>query len=490
VKNQTFAHSPGNSRSGQEKRNEVQTPTLDRAAFKSTLRKLQKTISGTIRHPAIFSLMLIVSTFNARLNAQSGVKEFVPFRDFLENTKAAGFSDYATRPANHVKDARAFEEMRQHILTLYQGVEVTHSFVLDSNHFDCVPIEQQPAVRILGLKSIASPPPQPTLAQPSRVEHDTTEIAAKPASQLDSANSFDEFGNSATCEEHTIPMLRLTMERMTHFPTLRQFFQKVPQVFGRAAGSNATVNPAVAAAHKYSITYQYVNNLGGSSTLNIWSPYVNTSAGEIFSLSQEWYVGGSGVGLQTEEVGWVVYPAMFGDEKSHFFIYSTPDNYSTGCWNNTCGNFVQVANNGILGARFTNYSTLGGTQYEFSAKYYLYQGNWWLAYQGTWIGYYPGSLYHGGQNTKYAQLIEFGTESVGTTVWPPEGTGNWSSAGWSRAAYQRNLFYTSTSAVSVWDKLTAWSPSPACYSISGPSSSSSPGWGVYFYEGGPGGSGC
>jgi hypothetical protein len=234
-----------------------------------------------------------------------------------------------------------------------------------------------------------------------------------------------------------------------------------------------------------------VNNLGGNSNLNVWSPYVNTAAGEVFSLSQEWYVGGSGSGTQTEEVGWVVYPGMFnGDEKSHFFIFSTPNNYSTGCWNNTCGDFVQVADSGLLGASFSNYSTAGGAQYDFSAEYYLYQGNWWLGYQGTWVGYYPGSMYNGGQNTKYAQLIEFGTEGVGTTVWPPEGSGAWSSTGFSHAAYQRNLYYISTSGTSYWDSLTAQDPSPSCYSISGPYTSTSSGWTRYFYEGGPGGTKC
>ena len=93
---------------------------------------------------------------------------------------------------------------------------------------------------------------------------------------------------------------------------------------------------------------------------------MNTSKGEIFSLSQEWYVGGSGTtlpGLQTEEIGWVVYPAMFSNsEKAHFFIFSTADGYNTtGCWNNSCGDFVQVNSFGVyLGSPFSNYSTTGG----------------------------------------------------------------------------------------------------------------------------------
>jgi hypothetical protein len=259
---------------------------------------------------------------------------------------------------------------------------------------------------------------------------------------------------------------------------------------GAAWVPGQTVDMPSVAGHKYSVTRQNVNNLGGNSNLNIWRPYVNTALGEVFSLSQEWYVGGSGSGLQTEEVGWIVYPAMFGDEKPHFFIYSTPDDYLSGCWNNSCGDFVQVADSGILGASFTTISSFGGTQYDFSAEYRLYQGNWWLAYQGTWIGYYPGALYGSGQNTRYAQAISFGTESVGSVVWPPEGSGKWAAAGYGQAAYQRNLWYFNTSAGRVWDSLSGFEPSPSCYTIAGPYSSSSSGWTRYFYEGGPGGSGC
>ncbi len=433
----------------------------------------------TIRDQVIFSVIMVLTTLSGRLVAQSGPTEFVSFRDFMDRTTTADSSEYLARPEGRVQDADAFEQMRQHILAMYRGVEVTHSFVLDASHFDCIPIEQQPAVRIQGLKTIASPPPA-AFAKTSSAAESTS----KPALQLDPENPFDQFGNSVHCEDHTVPIRRITLETMAHFPTLRDFFAK------QTDGSlQDPAQPQAAAAHKYSITYQNVNNLGGNSNLNVWSPYVNTSAGEVFSLSQEWYVGGSGSGTQTEEVGWIVYPALFGDEKPHLFIFSTPDNYATGCWNGSCGDFVQVADKGILGASLTS-STLGGAQYDISAEYYLYSGNWWLSYQGTWIGYYPGSMYRGGQNTKYAQSIQFGTESVGSTLWAPEGSGQWSSTGFGYAAYQRNLWYFNTSASPVWDSLTGYQPSPYCYTISGPYSSSSSGWTRYFYEGGPGGSGC
>jgi len=185
----------------------------------------------------------------------------------------------------------------------------------------------------------------------------------------------------------------------------------------------------------------------------------------------------------------VVYPGMFGDENPHFFIFSTPDGYATGCWDNTCGDFVVVNDGGVIGASLSPISTLDGAQYEFSSQYQLYQGNWWVSFQGTFIGYYPGSMCNGGQNTRHAQKIAFGTEGVGTTVWPPEGSGQWPSKGYKYAAYQRDLFFINESQDGIWDSLTPSIPSPECYSIGGPFSGTGA-WTVYFYEGGPGGKGC
>lgn len=471
-------------------------PMICSALFKRSMMTMKSKRTWRGITTAAFAGGLVLAASAAQLPVQPEKAQFVPFTNFVGNTQAASFNEFHLRADSKVRDEAAFEEMRQSVLERYKGVEIKHSFVLGLQHYDCVPINQQPAVRNFHLSSIAPAPPQTLAARPV-VEEGTV----KPA-LLKPENPVDEFGNSVQCEANTVPLLRTTLETMSRFPTLKDFYRKTPSPAVEKAqaelssdrgigSSNEFVDPSVI-SHKYSYTYQWVNNHGGNSNINIWDPYVNTWLGEIFSLSQEWYVGGSGAGTQTEEVGWVVYPAMFGDERVHFFIFSTPNNYASGCWNNTCGDFVQVADAGLLGNYFNTVSAQGGTQYEFSATYYLYQGNWWLSFQGTWVGYYPGSMYGGGQNTKYAQLIEFGSEGVGSTVWPPEGSGQWASTGWTHAAYQRNLYYIAptTAYASYWDSLTPAIPSPACYSIAGPYSSSSSGWQRYFYEGGPGGWGC
>jgi hypothetical protein len=289
-------------------------------------------------------------------------------------------------------------------------------------------------------------------------------------------------------------MRRVTLEEVTRYSTLHDFLEKTPDSAGEAAAPPAN-DPTF--NHRYAIMQQTVDNIGGTSTLNIWSPDVNQAYGEVMSLSQEWYVGGSGASTQTAEVGWQVQPGTWGTQDAVLFIYWTAKDYDQtnypgalggGCYNLTCAGFYQVSNQGFFGASLTS-SIAGEAQYEFSAEYYLYNGNWWLAINGTWIGFFPGSIYQGGQMTSNAQLIQFGTETYATSgVWPPAGSGEFSNQGWSYAAYQRDLSYFSTSGEFISDDLTPYQPALACYSTSVPQTDDS--GSVFFYVGGPGGAGC
>jgi Neprosin len=436
------------------------------------------------------------------LNAQSGKTSFVSFNDFVASTKAASTSDYSGKAGSQVKGAQAFEEMQQHILKLYEGVDVSHSFMLDGDHFDCVPEMQQPGVRLQGLTSIATPPPASALAKASRATTGSSDSAQKPigiTSQLSPDKLVDEFGHSRVCEDHTIPMRRVTLQDTTRFATLKDFFAKGPDGAGQPPRAGQAKPQTV--AHKYSYTYQYINNLGDTTTINLWSPYVNTSLGEIFSLSQSWTIAYTPV-EQTAEVGWQNYPGYYGNQNARLFTYWTADGYNrTGCYNLSCGAFVQYngGNGWYIGAGFSNYSSWGGAQYEMRAEYYFYQGNWWLGLGNvngiSWVGYYPASLYGTGAMRTNAQLLEFGTEGVGSNPWPPEGSGGWAGYGFGYAAYQRELWYfANPSDAAYWDTLTADQPSSNCYSIAGPYwggyTPPSNDWGTYFYEGGPGGYNC
>lgn len=439
-------------------------------------------------------------------SAQGEGARLVPFAEFRASLEKAELSAFAQRPGVRVRERDSFEGMRRHLLDLYAGMTVVHSFELEGGAYDCVPIEEQPAVRKMHIRQIAKAPP----ALPAtRGEPDKDAIAraaragghkqAERAQQVAEVVRNDLFGHSTHCEAGAIPMRRVTLEEMTRFPTLRDFLRKgpgetAPPPLGNLKRTDRNIPPCTGPSclHKYSVFDQTVANWGGNSTINVWSPPVNTGAGEDFSLTQHWYVGGSGTslpGLQTVEVGWQNYPNKYGDQRSRLFIYHTADGYNTtGCYNLDCGDFVQVNGGVYLGGGFTHYSTTGGGQWEFAIQVQFYQGNWWIFYGNTPFGYYPGSQFHGGQLTSNATHVQYGTESTGTTQWPPEGGGALPSLGWAQAAYQHNVFYIDTSAHGIWASLSPWNVAP-CYGLNGPLAGSND-WTVYFYDGGPGGSGC
>ncbi|MDH6128278.1 neprosin family prolyl endopeptidase [Kitasatospora sp. GP82] len=89
-------------------------------------------------------------------------------------------------------------------------------------------------------------------------------------------------------------------------------------------------------------------------------------------------------------------------------------------------------------------SILGGARYETEVSWYLFAGNWRLYLGGTGasdaVGYYPASLFGGGQLAGNAVDIDYGGEVVDATAWPPMGSGAFADAGWQFAAYHRDVY--------------------------------------------------
>jgi hypothetical protein len=421
--------------------------------------------------------------------AQTAPAKFVRFSDFVQSVRDTDPSAFLANSAAtaKVKDPAALNEMRQYILKTYEGVSLSHSYVLGSQTIDCIPVNQQPSVRALGLKAVAQPPSFSPNA-PAGVNRSS---GAPKLSQLPAGKTTDAFGNALGCESSTIPMTRITLEQLSRFTNLQEFFDKGPNGSGRipslSKSNYPTPNPF---DHQYAVAYQSVNNIGASTNINIWSPDVNTDIGEIFSLAQSWTVGiGADGTLQTLEVGWQNFPGLTGVDASAPFIYFTADGYqTTGCYNLTCPGFVQVDNSVTFGAPFdaNSYSVLGGPQAEMQVGYFLSQGNWWLNFNGVWLGYYPGYIYGAGQLTQYSNTLQFGSESVGDTIWPAEGSGYFAENGYGYAAYQQLIYYYDLSSNFNWASLTPVPPPPSCYSITDPSFNGYSG--TYFFFGGPGGS--
>ena len=416
-----------------------------------------------------------------------GITSFKQFLDHVNNSKHADFLGKAT---SKVAREDAFAEMRAHILKLYANTEAPHSFVDENGSiFDCIPIEQQPSLK--GARApIPKAPDLPRPEAPMAGGQAADDKKDQPVPAQLGPDKKDKHGNVMQCPAGTIPIRRVTLEDMSRFENLRGFLRKTPTGGAEPPRANtAPMGQAVAATHRWAHAFQNVSNVGGHSFLNLWQPAIG--ANQVFSLSQHWYAGGSGNGLQTAEVGWQVYPQFYGNNRPVFFIYWTADGYNnTGCYNLTCSAFVQTNNSWAIGGAIPQpYSTMNGNQYSLEVAYYLSGGHWWLYVKGTQaanaIGYYPVSIYNNGALAGHASSIDYGGETVGTTSFPPMGSGAFANQGFGKAAYQRQIYYFPTAGGSAWANLTASQSWPNCYTAQ-LNTYASP-WNASLWFGGPGG---
>jgi hypothetical protein len=149
----------------------------------------------------------------------------------------------------------------------------------------------------------------------------------------------------------------------------------------KSAGTRAAAAaPAVGAKYYYSGAYQFVIRPGSSAFLTQHLPWLlpadHHSLAEIAVQSADT--------RQIVEVGWTVDRQVNGDDNPHLFVYHWVDGVGT-CYNG-CG-WVQSSPTRFPGMRLA---------YDGTASQYMIQfreGNWWIGYQGEWIGYFPGSLW-------------------------------------------------------------------------------------------------
>jgi Neprosin/Neprosin activation peptide len=417
-----------------------------------------------------------------------GIKPLKEYLDSIDKTKPGEFVA-AAADRTKIADEGSLGDMRAHILNHYKGVEAVHSFK-DANGsiFDCIPMEQQPGLRAAG-GTVPKPVDLPkmtgaTAAATPAAEERKTQLLASPLG----AGKKDDQGNEMNCPDGTIPMRRLTLEQMSKFKSLRSFFSKNPLEKEVKPPQAAAAPAGVPATHRWAHAFQNINVLGGHSFINVWDPPIG--ANQVFSLSQHWYVGGSGAGLQTAEVGWQVYPGMYGGTSPVFFVYWTADDYNkTGCYNLTCNHFVQTNKSWPIGGAIGPSSVYGGGQYEVQVAFYLTGGNWWLYVNGgaasNTVGYYPASQYGSGAMSKGASEIDYGGEVVGTTSFPQMGSGHFANQGWQKAAYHRQVQAYPTAGGAVDASLTPSQAWPNCYTAV--VTKYAPTWSETLWYGGPGG---
>jgi len=407
--------------------------------------------------------------------------KLVPFSEFKSGLRSARHEQFAELKQTKNKNPDHFEAMRQHLLHYYDQLDAKHSFKDPTGQvWDCIPIEQQPSLKKTG-KSIAEPVDIPGGLKKRKEK--------KLHSSFLNQGLKDDEGNAVSCPAGCIPLRRITLQEITRFHTLDDFFRKAPGKRGRKPVADA-FDQQPQSIHKYAHAYQIVNNIGGHSFLNIWQPEI--SGDQIFSLCQHWYTAGPDDQVQTIEAGWQVYPQKYNTPVPCLFIYWTADGYhNTGSYNNEDHQFVQTNGSWALGGPLPNVSATGGTQAEIEIAWYLTGGNWWLYINGTAnenaVGYFPATLYGNGPLKDFATDIDYGGEVVGITSWPQMGSGAFASTGYQQAAYQRNIFCYTSDGNNPNANLNTSQQSPNCFTIT---PGDNPQWGSSFYFGGPGGNNC
>jgi len=174
------------------------------------------------------------------------------------------------------------------------------------------------------------------------------------------------------------------------------------------------------------------------------------------------------------------------------FMTAGPNNIgnNVGGWDGQVTGFVAAAGRPYgPGVQLTFISVDGGAQYESPVEIQLFSGNWWIAHNGNWLGYYPGSFFNlipsaGCRADWYGEVYD-----PTPTTWTNTnmGQGYYASAGFTYASFFREPYYYDAGGVSRWPDST-WTTNPVdpqCYATSAMFSGTSP-WGRFFYLGGPG----
>jgi len=199
----------------------------------------------------------------------------------------------------------------------------------------------------------------------------------------------------------------------------------------------------------YAGAYQYTTQAQGTQAfLSQPLPFLNTSAdyhtlGELAVETSD--------GLQIVEVGWTVDAVLNGDTNPHLFVYHWVNGNST-CYNG-CG-WVQVSTTRSPGMTLT----VTTTAQEFDIQHKS-DGNWWVGYQGEWIGYFPDSLWSGSFTS--AGLVQwFGEVASGTNplTTPTTEMGNGQFSSQSTAAFMSPVKIYNSSGSLVKASLTMTTP--------------------------------
>lgn len=260
----------------------------------------------------------------------------------------------------------------------------------------------------------------------------------------------------------TVPVVRVDLDYLTS-----NSVKSLPGLPESASSKRQTSN---AGQHWYVSSSQTVPNIGGSTVFSLFAPYVSTPNDSsllqtAITRSNVLLTGGRGPSLnvtQTVEAGWINFPSQIS--QPHLFTYFTTNGYlgegnNQGGWNTDFAGWVQVDATIHPGSVFSPLSVDGGVQEDLKVEYNLHEGNWWLAVEDRWIGYYPASLFSavstdpadttlaGGSDGIYFYGEVFNSEDALTTT--DMGSGEFAEKGYGKVGYFLNATYTNSGNVSV-----------------------------------------
>ncbi|KAH6696520.1 hypothetical protein BKA61DRAFT_623081 [Leptodontidium sp. MPI-SDFR-AT-0119] len=232
----------------------------------------------------------------------------------------------------------------------------------------------------------------------------------------------------------------------------------------------------------------------------------------------------SGHPLQTIEAGWIrwgfesVDKQPVDSDSCYFFVFYTTKDYVGDSEDNKQGyapkvqGYVQKDPTMVPNTTKFEHSHIDGVQYRMTFTWMLVKGRadpkedgWWLKVNDTWNGYFPLSLFqvpgatstladYGTHMEVYGEIMDLDFDrsrpdpnQIRTST--DMGSGKFSAAGWSRAAFIRNIIWAQTphwktnrwvhALKSDWEVGTGRAIDPSMYDINWQ------GW-----QKGPAGSGC
>jgi Neprosin len=315
----------------------------------------------------------------------------------------------------------------------------------------------------------------------------------------------------------TVPVVRFDVEKYLASVKVppddpREIFMKKRPPTTLRSRSKELPPPAPESNDRYYVNWRtYRTNYGSAGYINIWDVYGPVPTNET-SIAQALVSGGTPV--QTVEAGKIELQTLNGDTNPHFFTWYTTNDYAQGDWvggyNALYDGWIQVSSSVAPGMSLAPWRSFpGGSQYTLDVEVRLDQGDWWVKAAGQWVGYYPycksgdakpcdqGTLFSANGIRDSASKFDWYGEVYDISAPAPTstdmGSGKFASAGYSQAAYFRNLQYYDSPETSTYLSSGSLDVTDAdCYSGNGPFYGTSAGWRNWFYYGGPGkqASGC